>query len=136
MFNRLPAGIAIPSGADRPQGIGLELHRGERRHRRQGVRIDDRQHRVGQFGELVVQLVADAAGEEGKRLDEALDVRVGGAVRLQLQARRRRRVLASELLRELADEVEFGLVVGVEFLAHDAPHRRLDLCGTGYPPPV
>ena len=72
-------------GQLRAARVELELHDGHRRDRRQVVRIEHAEQRVGQLGELVVELVLDAAGEQGERLDQPLDVRVGAAVGLEQQ---------------------------------------------------
>ena len=49
-----------PFRRDRAVRVWLELHGRERRDRRKRVRVDDREDRVGEFGEFVVELVPDA----------------------------------------------------------------------------
>src|SRR5262249_54753960 len=99
-------------------GVHLELHDGERGDRGEVVRVEDAEQRLGQLGGLVVELVVQAAGEQGEGLEHALDLRVGAAVGLQQQAARGPRVLAGELQGELPDEKQLALVVGEEGFAH------------------
>ena len=62
----------------------------------------------------------DASGQEGKCLDQPLDVRIGAAILFQLQARGGGRVLLGELLGELANEQQLALIVRIECFAHGA----------------
>ena len=49
------------------------------------VRIEHAQHGVGDFGEIVVELVARAGVEVGEGLDQPLDVRIFGRIGAQPQ---------------------------------------------------
>src|SRR5262249_55095849 len=79
---------------------------------------------VGQFRELVVDLQVDAGGEQGERLQQPLDVRVGAAaVALQPEPAGLPRVLLGELRSQLADEPQFPVVVLPQHPAHASPRR-------------
>src|SRR5262249_51091806 len=101
-------------------GVQVELDDAHGRRRRQVVRVEHAEQGVGQLGELVVELVVDAAGQQRERLDEAFDVRVGAAVGLQQQPAGGGGVLLGELLGQLADEQQLALVVREQGFAHDA----------------
>ena len=40
------------------------------------MRVENAEHRLGDLGEVVVQLVADARVQPGESVDEAVDVRI------------------------------------------------------------
>ncbi len=82
------------------------------------MRVENAQNRAGQLGELVVELVVDASGQERERLDQSLDVRIGAAGRLQQQSPRRRRVLLGELLGQLPNEQQLPLIIRIKCFAH------------------
>ena len=96
-----------------PLGVQVELDDRHRRDRRQVMRIEHPQHRRRQLGEVVVDSILDPPGQQGERLDQPLDVRVEAPVRLEQEPPGRHRVLAGELLGELADEDQLALVIGI-----------------------
>ena len=121
--HRLGAQAAVPVdrealGRSRPDCVELELHDRHRRDRRQVMRVEHAQQGGRQLGELVVDLVLDPTGQEGERLDQPLDVRIGAAVGLQQQPAGGGRILLGELLGELADERQLALVIVIQRLAH------------------
>jgi hypothetical protein len=81
---------------------------------------EERRDGVDDLGELVVELLADLAGEEREALEEALDVGVAAALGEQ---RRDGRVCARELSPQLAQVGQLVLIVLIE---HDRrePLRR------------
>jgi len=54
------------------------------------VRVEHIEQRFADFREVIVDLEMDPGGEEGERFQQALDVRVGAAVRLEQEPRERR----------------------------------------------
>jgi hypothetical protein len=82
------------------------------------VWIHNRENGIGEFRKLVVQFMANSACQKSERFYQPLDVWVSRPIRFELQPRSSGRVLPGELLREFADEVQLGLIVGVKFLAH------------------
>ena len=97
-----------------------ELDDGHGRNRRQVVRIEDAEHRVGEFGEVVVELVADAGVQKGEGLDQPFHVRVFGRVRRQPQPSGDLRVGLGEFRAQPAEKGQFAIVVGQQFVAHRA----------------
>src|SRR5207248_116656 len=70
------------------------------------------------LGELVIELVVDAAGQQRERLDEAVGVRVGGAAGVGRQLAGLGRELLGEVPGEVAGEGQLVLVIGFQGLAH------------------
>ena len=93
-------------------GGRIELHNGHGRHGRQVVRVEDAEQRVGQLGELVVELVLDTSREQSEGFNKSLDVGIGAALRLQLQPPGGAGVFFGKLLGQLANELQFALVIG------------------------
>ncbi len=91
--------------------VERELHDRHRRHRREVVRVEDVEQRLGDFGELVVDLQVDATGEKRERFDHALDVRILALVVLEQQPPGDLRVLVGELRPHLPKKAELALVV-------------------------
>jgi hypothetical protein len=104
-------------------GAGRELQLGDRhrRHRPQEVRVEHRQHRLGDLREFVVELLVDTCGEERERLDQPLDVRVLADLAFHLQPRGDLRILRGELLRQASQVGEFVLVIRQQLVEHGDP---------------
>ena len=75
----------VAAGQLPPLGIDLEGGDGHRGDGIQVVGMEDVEQLDGDLGELAVEVLLDAGGEEGERLDEALDVGVRRDVGPQLQ---------------------------------------------------
>ena len=103
-----------------PVGVGRELDDGGARHRRQVVRVQGVQQRLGQLRELVVQAQLHAGRQHGERLDQALDVRVLALVGLQQQLPGHGGVAGGELRRQPADEPQLPLVVSQQAVPHQS----------------
>ena len=82
------------------------------------MRVKNIDQAVAQFGELIIELVMNAAGDQRERFDQALDVRIGAAVWLQQQPPCRSGILPGEVLGHLPDEQQLALIVGKKCLAH------------------
>ena len=89
------------------------------------MRVENIQKRLGDLGEIIVDLVPDAGGEQGKRLDQPIDVRVRALVLVESEAAGNLRMIAGELGAELADEAQLALVIGEQLVRHQsAPCTR------------
>ena len=84
------------------------------------MRVQDFQQGLGEQGEVVIQPFVDASRKEGKRLDEALDVRVVAHVSAELQAPGDLGVLPREITSTGAQESKLALVVRKE-VVHELP---------------
>ncbi|MNS82423.1 hypothetical protein D3C72_1161690 [compost metagenome] len=67
---------------------------------------------LDEFGEVVIQTMADQAGHEGDALEQTLDVGVACAIRAQ--ERRQRGVARGEFSRKRAQIAQFLFVVAVQ----------------------
>ena len=110
------AGIGRDGG-----GVDGEFGHGHGRHRAQIVGMQNAEHRLGDFGELVVDLEVDAGGEEGEGFEHTLDMRVFALIGLEHEAGGYLGILGGELDAHLAQEGEFALVVEQQVI----PHWRL-----------
>src|SRR5579863_6737681 len=97
------------------------------------MRIKNTEERLGDFGELVVDLQMDARRKKRKRLQQPFDVRVFALIGLHNEARRDLRILVRKLRPHLAQEVEFAFVVEQQIVTHCAhpgsDTRRLSAAG-------
>ena len=103
-----------------PALVGIEMHFHDR-HGGQGadvMRIEDAEQSLSDFGKLVIDFEMYACGEERKGFKEPLYVRIVAFVRFEDQARGDFRVFCSEFGAELAEVVEFALVVEKELVTH------------------
>ena len=75
------------------------------RHRRQIVRIEQAEQRIGQLGEFVVQPVMHAGGEERHAFEQARDMRIVHRVGREAQPAGDLRVGLGELRRQALDRV-------------------------------
>ena len=82
------------------------------------MRIEHAQHGLGDFGKIVVEFVARAGVEVGERLDEPLDVRIAGRIGTQTQPAGDFRMRLGEFRAQPADEGQFAVVIGEQFVAH------------------
>ena len=92
-------------------GHRLELQDRHGRHGAQVVGPHQRDQPVGQFGQVVVQLLAQPAGQEGEPFQQAFHVRVGAPV---AQERGQLGVGLGKLLAQIAQIGQFVLKVFVE----------------------
>ena len=99
-------------------GLAVELHHHAGRHRRQVVRVEQAEQRVGQFGEFVVQPVMHARGEERHAFEQAGDMRIVHRVGRQAQPAGDLRMRLGELRGQPLDRVEFAFVVGEQGVRH------------------
>ena len=97
-----------------------KLNDGQGGDRRQVMRIQHPQHRVGQFGEVVVQLVACAGIQVRAGFDQPFDVRVFGRVRRQPQPGRDLRVRLGEFRAQSPQKRQLAIVVRQQFVVHRA----------------
>ena len=114
---RLELGVArhlVGLGHLRPHA---ELEDAHRRDRGEVVRIEHREQRLGQLGEIVVELEADARVEQRYALDQPCDMRVLDRVGADAQAARDLGIALREVAAFLAQELELGVVV-VEQVFH------------------
>ena len=101
--------------------VGLEPDQGDRRRGGEIVGVDHLEQAGREALELAVQLLLDARGQEGAAVEQPLDVGVGAGVGLEPEPARHPRVLARELVREVAQEAQLGLVVAEEAPVHQRP---------------
>ena len=85
------------------------------------MRVEHVQERLGDFGELIVELAVHAAGQEREGFDEAFDVRIFARVGLQQQTAGHLGILFRELAGHLADELQLAFVVGKQLVDHAFP---------------
>ena len=76
------------------------------------------QQTIGDFGEIVGKALLRAAGEEGERLKEAFDVRIGAAIGLEHEPRGHTRIGSAKLLRHLTNEEQLAFVIGEKGFIH------------------
>ena len=100
--------VRHPHGLAKAPGPGLELFDRERGHRPQVVGPEHVEQALRQLGKVVVQRLPDLGREEGEALEEALDV----GVLAGLDEMGSLVVRGAELAGEVADVVEFLVVVG------------------------
>ena len=101
--------------------IELKLDDGLRRHGPEVVRVEHVQKRLGDFGELIVELAVHSAGQEREGFDQTLDVRIFARTGLQQQAARHLGIFFRELVGHLPDELQLAFVVGQQFVDHGLP---------------
>ena len=82
------------------------------------MRIDNAEQALRNLGELIVDLQVNPGSEEGKTLEQPLDVRVVAAVGLQLQTCGDFGMLLGKLRSHLPQEAQFALVVFQKIIAH------------------
>ena len=94
-------------------GVHLEFNNRHRGNRRQVVRIQRLEQRLGQLGKFIVQLEPNPGREKGKSLDQPLHVRIEQRARLLIQQQSLGdfRTVAGELGAELPDEGELVFVL-------------------------
>jgi hypothetical protein len=83
------------------------------------MRIEDAEQGLGDFGKFVVDFKMNAGGEEGEGFEQALDVRIVALIGFEDEAAGDFRIFLAELGAELAEVVEFALVVVQEFVTHE-----------------
>jgi len=91
-------------------GVGLQLHHGHRRGRRQVVRVSDFQQVVGEGRVLGVEFELYAGGEVSEALKQTFDIRVGAVHARQRQPTGDLRVFLGELGGALAHVMQFLVV--------------------------
>ena len=101
--------------------IELKLDDGLGRHGPEVVRVEHVQKRLGDFGELIVELAVHAARQQREGFDEAFDVRIFAGIGLQQQAAGHLGIFFRELAGHLADELQLALVVGQQLVDHAFP---------------
>ena len=88
--------------------------------------VENLEKGFGDLGKLVVELAVDACAEEGKCLDDALDVRVFALFAIEQEALGDLRVTPCEVAGQFAQVGQFPLVVGQQFFQHSV---LFDLAG-------
>lgn len=114
--DRVPRAQARAARQGRPHGevgvVGV-VHHADHRHRGRGreeVRIDDVEQVAGEARVLGIELEVDARRQEGRGLDQALDVGVGDLLAFDAEPVGDLRKGARELGRALAEVAQFLLV--------------------------
>ena len=95
----------------RSHAAHIEMRHRARRKGPQIVRIQHLQQRLGKFGVVVVELLADPCGQEGKRFDHPLDMRIVAAVARHGEAAGDLRIPLGEVARVPAQEGQFSFVI-------------------------
>ena len=90
------------------------------------MRVQQLQQRLGDLGKLVVDLVLNAPGKQGKCLDQALDVRISATIFFQLQPARDLGIPLRKLGAHLANELQLTLVIGVKLFHGQPPLRHFE----------
>ena len=85
------------------------------------VRVEHVQQRLGDFGELIVELAMHSTGQEREGFDQTLDVGILAGIRLQQQPAGHLGILFREFPGHLADELQLAFVVGQQFVDHAFP---------------
>ncbi len=98
--------------------VGLHLHHGHRRHRRQVMRVDHFQQVLGEHRVLGIELQLDARRQEGEALQQAFDIGIGAFEAFQAKPTGDLRVLARELAAHLADVLQLPVVVAQQSRIH------------------
>ena len=105
--------------------IGLKVGHQHRRRRRQIVRVDDLQQMLGESRELVVHLELHPPRQEAETLQQPLDVGISALEPLQPQPPGDLRELAGEFPAQLAQVLEFSVVVFEQTGIHQCSLVRL-----------
>ena len=115
------AGLHLGRRRSALRRIELKLDDGLRRHGPEVVRVEHVQQRLGDFGELIVELAMHSAGQEREGFDQTLDVGIFAGIRLQQQTAGHLGIFFRELAGHLADELQLAFVVGQQFVDHAFP---------------
>lgn len=115
--------IALHAQRPARAGQGVELENAESRQRAHIVRPQQVHHRVAEFRQLVVQLLPQPPGQEGKALEQALDIRIASDLP---EKRGQGRATLGETAPQLAQCGEFALVVMIEGHGLPAGYRFTD----------
>lgn len=107
-------------------GVDGALYDRHRRHGPEVMRIEDVEHRLGDLGKVVVELVANVRVQECDRLDQPCHHRIVGLVGTEPQPAGNLRVLAGELDALLSKVGELPHVVAQEGIAHLPPSWRMN----------
>jgi hypothetical protein len=99
-------------------GGAVEARDRHRRDRRQVVRVQDADQGIGQLGEVIVQLGADAGVEIGEGLDQPRHERIVRRLAAQPQPAGDRRVRGGELAGQTADIGQLALIMGEKLFSH------------------
>ena len=100
--------------------LAAELQHRAGGHRRQVMRVEHAEQRVGQLRKLVVQPVMDAGRQEGHAVEQPLHMRVVHRVAGHAQAARDLGVRFGEFLRQLADSLQLAVEIGQQCVRHRA----------------
>ena len=98
--------------------IGLQLRDQHRRRGRQKLRVDDLEQALREARELGVELELHPAGQEGRALEQSLDVGVVHLDAVDAQPRGDLRELLRELGTHLAQVLQFLVVVAQQSRVH------------------
>src|SRR4051812_17912826 len=108
--------------------IHLELHHHERRQRSHVLRIENVEQRLGDLWQIVGDAQLQPSGEEREAFEQALDVRIFAASRLELQPPRDLRISLGELGAQASQIGQLALVVEAKIVRGRASfgrrHRR------------
>ena len=114
----LPRGIRGPASRFGSFGSGLKLRDQHRRGRREVVRVDDLEQRLGEARELRLHLELNAGREEGDPFEQPLDVRIRHLEAGHPQPGGDLRELLGELGTHLAQVLQFSVVVPEQARVH------------------
>jgi hypothetical protein len=102
-------------------GSGCSSANQHGRRRRQVVRVDDVEQRLGKAREFGVELELDARRQKRNPFDQPLDVGVGDLEAVHAETRRDLRTLLGELGAHLTQVLQLDVVVLEEARIHYAP---------------
>ncbi len=122
----------MPRWSDTLALLGLQLHHGHRRHRRQKMWIEHFRQVLREYRLLGFQLELHARGEKRKSFQQTFDIRVGAVDAAHPEPARHFRIRLRELRTHLAHMLQLTVVVMEQARVHDLAGSGRQIESTGF----